>query len=54
MQGLTKCAGLVQLIVDDGLIQVIGLETEPFDLLGWPPFIHRMLMGPDGLESLLQ
>jgi len=31
---LPKRAGLVQLVVDDGLIQVISLKTEPFDLFG--------------------
>ncbi|ERL02488.1 hypothetical protein O999_18750 [Pseudomonas putida LF54] len=33
---------------------MISLVTEPFDLLGWPPFIHRLLMVTDRLESLLQ
>lgn len=54
MDGLPKRASLVQLVVDDGLIQVISLEAEPFDLPCWSPLIHRLLMGPDGLESLLQ
>lgn len=40
---LAKRAGLVQLIIDDGLIQVISLKTKPLDLLGWSPFIHRLL-----------
>ena len=51
---LAEHAGLVQLVVDHGLIQVVSLETEPFDLLGWSPFIHSLLMGSDSLESLLQ
>ncbi|WBM49627.1 hypothetical protein [Pseudomonas putida] len=33
---------------------MISLKTEPFNLLGWSPFIHSLLMGTDGLESLLQ
>lgn len=54
VEWFAKRAGLVQLVVDDCVVQVISLETEPFDLLGWSPFIHSLLMGPDGLESLLQ
>ena len=33
---------LVQLVVDDCLILVISLKTEPFNLLGWSPFIHSL------------
>lgn len=51
---LTQTLSLVQLVVDDGLIQVISLEMESLDLLGWSPFIHGLLMGPDDLEGLLQ
>lgn len=47
----TQC---VQLVVDDGLIQVIRFETESFDLFGCSLFIYRLLMSPDDLESLLQ
>jgi hypothetical protein len=36
------------------VIQVISLETESLDLLGWSPFIHRLQMSSDDLESLLQ
>ena len=34
VEWLAKRAGLVQLVVDHGLIQVVSLETEPFDFLG--------------------
>ncbi|MBA6105829.1 hypothetical protein H4C45_27065 [Pseudomonas monteilii] len=44
----------MQLVVDDGLIEVVSLKTEPFDLLYWSPLRYRLLMSPDGLESLLQ
>ncbi|WP_371041570.1 hypothetical protein [Pseudomonas soli] len=33
---------------------MISLETESLDLLGWSPFIHRLQMSSDDLESLLQ
>ncbi|CAI8965959.1 hypothetical protein EMIT047CA2_80318 [Pseudomonas soli] len=52
--GLSEHTGPLQLVVNDGLIQVISLKTESFDLLGWSPFIHSLLMSTDGLESLLQ
>ena len=45
---LPKRAGLVQLVVDDGLIQVISLKAGPFDLLGWSQ--TSVIADPD-LES---
>lgn len=54
MLGLNHPTQCEQLVVNDGSIQVISLKTEPFDLLGWSPFIHSLLMGSNGLKSLLQ
>ncbi|MBH3416068.1 hypothetical protein I5S78_06795 [Pseudomonas putida] len=53
MLGLTQSTRCVQLVVDDGLVQVVSLQAESFDLGSRPPFIHRSLMGTDGLKGLL-
>lgn len=54
MLGLNQPTQCVQLVVDDGLTQVISLKTEPSRSPRLVALIHSLLMGPDGLESLLQ
>ncbi|OII56784.1 hypothetical protein BIW19_04165 [Pseudomonas putida] len=49
---LTQAAGLKQLIVDDGLVQVVSLQAEAIHLISRSSFINGFLVGSDGFEGL--
>lgn len=51
MPRLTQRTGLVELMNDDSLLQVISLKPKAFDFRSWSPLTYRLLVGTDRLES---
>lgn len=50
---LTQRASLVQLVVNNGLVQVISFQAQTLHLFSRSPLIHSLLVSTNSLKCLL-